>query len=171
MKKIAFLLACCLLLAGCSLFGSADPQSEGDRSSSAPQSISQPISSVSQPEEDSSSSLPPDSSESSSVPDSSSQAEPATDVSAWVGLYAKQPGSAGQVTLQITEGQKEGTIHFVLDAKGLTVEGDALVYKDGGAICEEQGNMTLSIVQRGISVAEGKPISESVDFSGTYEKM
>ena len=168
-KRISILLAGCLLLSGCSLLGSPNSQS-GEGQSSVPQSISQPSSS-SRSGEDDSSSQPQDSSAVSSVPDSSSQAPLEQDVSAWIGSYAKQPGSAGQITLDVTEGEETGTIHFVFNAKGLVVEGDALVYKDGGALCEEQGNMTLLIERRGITVTEGKTISQSVDFSGIYEKI
>lgn len=170
-KKISVLLAGCLLLSGCSLFGSPQSQSTNSQSG-ASQSISQPAPSSSQPEkQEDSSSQAQDSSSVSSVPDSSSQAELVQDVSAWVGSYAKQRSSASQITLEVTEGKESGTIHFLMDAKGLIVEGDALIYKDGEALCEEQGNMTLQLERDGITITEGKDISTSVDFSGNYERI
>ena len=167
-KKICILLVGCLLLSGCSLFRTDDSQSKGE--SSEPQSASLPISSMSE-SDPGSSSQPEDSSRSSSTSSSSSEADLEQDVSAWVGSYAKQRGSAGQVTLEVTEGEKAGTVHFSFDAKGTLVEGDALVYKDGGALCEEQGNMTFLLERKGITVTEGKDLSNSVDFSGFYEKI
>ena len=167
-KKICILLVGCLLLSGCSLFRTDDSQSKGE--SSEPQSASLPISSMSE-SDPGSSSQPEDSSQSSSTPSSSSEADLEQDVSGWIGTYAKQGGSAGQITLMITEGKETGAVHFVFDAKGLLVEGDALIYKEDRAICEEKGNLTLQLGKTGITATEGKSLSDNADFSGFYEKI
>ena len=171
MKRLLLIVvAASLLLTGCGLLG-------GNSSSTpSPDSSSTPISSSSTPTSSSSEqdSSAPDSSSapttSSSAPDSSS-AEQVQDVSAWIGSYAKQPGSAGQITLEVTQGSTTGTVHFVLNAKGLVFEGDALVYKDGSALCEAQGNLTLKLERQSILVTEGKPLIGSADFSGSYDKL
>lgn len=168
-KKICILLVGCLLLSGCSLFRTDDSQSKGE--SSEPQSASLPISSMSE-SDPGSSSQPEDSSQSSSAPtSSSSEADLEQDVSGWIGTYAKQGGSAGQIMLMITEGKETGAVHFALDAKGLVIEGDALIYKEDRAICEEKGNLTLQLGKAGITVTEGKSLSDNADFSGFYEKI
>lgn len=167
MKKLIVLaVTACLLFTACGGDGSS---ASGGASSSRPSS-----SSAAQPTATPKATAAPtatpqkDASSSSASPSSS---EVAQDVSAWVGDYAKQPGSAGQILLTVTEGGEAGLIHFVLDAKGLTVEGDATVYKDGGALCEAQGNLTLSLGRDGVTVTEGKELNPNVAFSGLYEKF
>lgn len=171
-RMILVLLAAAVLLCGCSLFGSDDSGSSAPDSSSAPSSSSVPDSS--QPED---SSQAQDSSQASgsipagdSTPTSGDQSAAVQDVSGWIGSYAMQPGSAGQVTLVITAGSTEGSIHFVLDAKGLTYQGDALVYAEQDALCKELGNLTLHLERSGITVTEGEKLNSSANFSGYYEK-
>ena len=167
-KKLVILAAlACLLFTACggnssSAAGGASSSQPGSSSSAAAQPTATPKATAAPtatPQKDASSSAAPSSS------------ELAQDVSAWVGSYAKQPGSAGQILLTVTEGSETGLIHFVLDAKGLTVEGDATVYKDGGALCEAQGNLTLSLGRSGVTVTEGKELNPNVAFSGRYEKI
>ena len=150
-RMILVLLAAAVLLCGCSLFGSDDSGSSAPDSSSVPSSSSVPDSS--QPEDS-----------------SGDQSAAVQDVSGWIGSYAMQPGSAGQVTLVITAGSTEGSIHFVLDAKGLTYQGDALVYAEQDALCKELGNLTLHLERSGITVTEGEKLNSSANFSGYYEK-
>lgn len=166
-RMILVLLSAAVLLTGCSLFGNSDSSSSQPDSSSTPDSSSAPTSS----QQDSSS--VPDSSSPDVTPTPESTPAPQTptqDVSAWVGSYTKDPGSAGQIALEITAGSSAGTVHLVLDAKGRTFEGDALVYQEGDALCESLGNLTLHLERSGITVTEGQPLSNSASFSGFYQK-
>lgn len=98
----------------------------------------------------------------------SSEAPPSAD--GWVGSYAKDAGSAGQVTMTVTAGSKSGAFHFVLDAKGLTAEGDAVIDANGrSAVCKEQGNLSFALGGGGITVTEGTRINDNVAFSGFYQ--
>ncbi|MDD2994568.1 MAG: hypothetical protein PHG73_13675 [Pygmaiobacter sp.] len=96
------------------------------------------------------------------------EAPPSAD--GWVGSYAKDAGSAGQVTMTVTAGSKSGAFHFVLDAKGLTAEGDAVIDANGrSAVCKEQGNLSFALGGGGITVTEGTSINDNVAFSGFYQ--
>lgn len=98
----------------------------------------------------------------------SSEAPPSAD--GWVGSYAKDAGSAGQVTMTVNAGSKSGTFHFVLDAKGVMAEGDAVIDAGGrSAACKEQGNLSFALGGGGITVTEGTRINNNVAFSGFYQ--
>lgn len=96
------------------------------------------------------------------------EAPPSAD--GWVGSYAKDAGSAGQVTMTVTAGSKSGTFHFELNAKGLIAAGDAVIDTDGrSAVCKEQGNLSFALGGGGITVTEGSRINDNVAFSGFYQ--
>lgn len=162
---IAAALAAACLLTACGPRSSSQPEdssSQPTASSSQPAPTTAPSSSPSQPQ--SGSSLPPESSSSSSQASSSQPQQ-----QEWAGTYAREPGSAGQIMLYITQETSEG-FHFKFDAKGLIFEGDAVVAgdtatysgKDGYALTFYSGQ-TIVIEQTG--VFEGGNVS----FDGEFE--
>lgn len=162
---IAAALAAACLLTACGPRSSSQPEdssSQPTASSSQPAPTTAPSSFSSQPQ--SGSSLPPESSSSSSQVSSSQPQQ-----QEWAGTYAREPGSAGQIMLYITQETSEG-FHFKFDAKGLIFEGDAVVAgdtatysgKDGYALTFYSGQ-TIVIEQTG--VFEGGNVS----FDGEFE--
>ena len=162
-KKICILLVGCLLLSGCSLFRTDDSQSKGE--SSEPQSASLPISSMSE-SDPGSSSQPEDSSQSSSAPtSSSSEADLEQDVSGWIGTYAKQRGSAGQVTLR-SRGEKAGQFIFPLMPRD---SWRGMLWSIRIGDLRGAGKYDLQLGKRNYR-NRGKGLSNA-DFSGFYEKI
>lgn len=163
---IAAALAAACLLTACGPRSSSQPKDPGSRpdaSSSQPVPTDAPSSAApSQPQ--SGSSLPPDSSSSSSqAPSSQPQQQE------WAGTYAREPGSAGQIMLYITQENGE-EFHFKFDAKGLIFEGDAVIAGDTATYDNQEG-YTLTFHAGQTIVIEQTGIFESgnVSFDGEFE--
>ncbi len=147
----------------------------GPRPSSQPEdSSSQPAVSSSQPTSvDSSSSLQPPQSSSSVPPASSSsssqESSAQTQQQEWAGTYAREPGSAGQIMLYITQENSE-EFHFKFDAKGLVLEGDAVIAGDMATYDNKKG-YTLTFYAGQTIVIEQTGMFEggNVSFDGEFE--
>ena len=100
----------------------------------------------------------------------SPSATPAASVSVanWGGSYAKEAGSAGQISLSITNATA-AAFDFVLDTKGLTLQGTAHVQSDGSVTASVgDGSLTFQKSFSEISVAEKTAPNANVSFAGTY---
>lgn len=165
---IAAALAAACLLTACGPRSSSQPE---DSSSQPAASSSQPVpttapSSSSSSQPDAGSSLPPDSSSSSSqAPSSQSQQQE------WAGTYAREPGSAGQIMLYITQENSE-EFHFKFDAKGLIFEGDAVIAGDTATYNNKEG-YTLTFHAGEMIMIEQTGIFEggNVSFDGEFESV
>lgn len=161
---IAAALAAACLLTACGPRSSSQPEDSSSQPaalSSQPAPTTAPSSSSSQPQ--SGSSLPPDSSSSSSQTSSSQPQQE------WAGTYAREPGSAGQIMLYITQETSEG-FHFKFDAKGLIFEGDAVIAGDTATYDNKEG-YTLTFHAGQTIVIEQTGIFEggNVAFDGEFE--
>ncbi len=165
-KLLIVLLAAALLCTGC---GKATQSSSASASPAATAALVTPTPARTVKPQTTPTPAPTGSpSPSPSATPETTEAPPSAD--GWVGSYAKDAGSAGQVTLTVTAGSKSGTFHFELNAKGLIAAGDAVIDTDGrSAVCKEQGNLSFALGRDGITVTEGSRINNNVAFSGFYQ--
>lgn len=158
---ITVTLAAACLLSACGPQSSSQPEESG----------SQPAVSSSRPAPSADSSLPPSSTSVPAGSSSSSSQAPSSQPQQqeWSGTYAREPGSAGQVMLYITRETSE-EFHFKFDAKGLVLEGDAVIAGDMATYDNKEG-YTLTFYAGQTIVIEQTGIFEggNVSFDGKFE--
>lgn len=169
MKRYGIILAAMLtavcLFTGCHHAGSSskpvDSSSIPSASSAQPTSTPAPTpASQSQ-----SQSQPQSQSESGSSSASSSQEAQLE----WAGTYAREPGSAAQVMLYITQ-ENDEEFHFKFDAKGLVFEGDAVISGDTATYDNHKDYTLVFHLGRMIQIEQiGTFEGGNVSFDGEFE--
>lgn len=84
------------------------------------------------------------------------------------GTYAKNAGSGSEIWLTVSDSEKTG-FSFVLEAKGVIVEGKATFTADGTASYNISGMLIFSKTPDGISVQEKSQMTANVSFDGNYQ--